>query len=185
MMIGVAQVIGMKPTASLVFSSGPDCAKASVAVAIGKICASAAETVALPTAVSSDLRVIASGKAARSTARSTRPRRPASLKPSQTKLASWSAPQAQAFMPVGVLSDIGYPCVMRGGGAACWPRRTGEMAQAALPCMALGVAGWPSSIGSDGSRDHSFQEPKYMRTSFTPAFLSARKVLDARAPLKQ
>ena len=38
MMIGVAQVIGMKPTASLVFSSGPDCAKASVAVAIGKIC---------------------------------------------------------------------------------------------------------------------------------------------------
>ena len=64
MMIGVAQVIGMKPTASLVFSSGPDCAKASVAVAIGKICASAAETVALPTAVSSERRVIASGKAA-------------------------------------------------------------------------------------------------------------------------
>ena len=36
-MIGVAQVIGMNPTASLVFSSGPDWAKASVAVAIGKI----------------------------------------------------------------------------------------------------------------------------------------------------
>ena len=43
----------------------------------------------------------------------------------------------------------------------------------------------PSSIGSDGSRDHSFQEPKYIRTSFTPAFFSARKVFEARAPLKQ
>ena len=45
--------------------------------------------------------------------------------------------------------------------------------------------GGPDSIGSEGSRDHSFHEPKYMRTSSKPACLSARKVLDARAPLKQ
>ena len=55
---------------------------------------------------------------------------------------------------------------------------------AALPVTRAAV-GRPSSIGSDGSRDHSFQEPKYIRTSFTPAFFSARKVFDARAPLKQ
>src|SRR6202035_4202432 len=51
--------------------------------------------------------------------------------------------------------------------------------------VSLASVGRPSSIGSDGSRDHSFHDPKYIRTSFTPAFLSARKVLDARAPLKQ
>src|SRR5581483_4575220 len=55
---------------------------------------------------------------------------------------------------------------------------------AALP-VTMAAVGRPSSIGSDGSRDHSFQEPKYIRTSFTPAFFSARKVFDARAPLKQ
>ena len=55
---------------------------------------------------------------------------------------------------------------------------------AALPVNA-GSSRSPSSIGSEGSRDHSFQEPKYIRTSFTPAFLSARNVFDARAPLKQ
>ena len=51
--------------------------------------------------------------------------------------------------------------------------------------VSLASVGRPSSIGSEGSRDHSFQEPKYIRTSFTPAFFSARKVFDARAPLKQ
>ena len=51
--------------------------------------------------------------------------------------------------------------------------------------VSLGSTGRPSSIGSEGSRDHSFQEPKYIRTSFTPAFFSARKVFEARAPLKQ
>ena len=45
--------------------------------------------------------------------------------------------------------------------------------------------GRPVSIGSAGSRLHSFHEPKYMRTSVTPAALSATRVLDARAPLKQ
>ncbi|MGC0396585.1 hypothetical protein ABIF91_008971 [Bradyrhizobium sp. USDA 241] len=51
--------------------------------------------------------------------------------------------------------------------------------------MTSAAIGKPCSIGSDGSRDHSFQEPKYIRTSFTPAFLSARNVFEARAPLKQ
>ena len=51
--------------------------------------------------------------------------------------------------------------------------------------VSLASIGSPSSIGSDGSRDHSFQEPKYIRTSFTPAFFKARKVFEARAPLKQ
>src|SRR5262249_5379148 len=55
---------------------------------------------------------------------------------------------------------------------------------AALP-VTMAAVGRPSSIGSAGSRDHSFQEPKYIRTSFTPAFFNARKVFDARAPLKQ
>ena len=54
------------------------------------------------------------------------------------------------------------------------------------PCsVTVAAIGSPSSIGSDGSRDHSFQEPKYIRTSFTPAFFSARNVFEARAPLKQ
>ena len=37
------------------------------------------------------------------------------------------------------------------------------------------------SIGSDGSRDHSFHEPKYIRTSVTLAFFSATNVFEARA----
>ena len=43
----------------------------------------------------------------------------------------------------------------------------------------------PSSIGSEGSRDHSFHDPKYIFTSSYPASFSARNVFDARAPLKQ
>ena len=46
-------------------------------------------------------------------------------------------------------------------------------------------SGASDSMGSEASRDHSFHEPKYMRTSVKPACLSARKVLEARAPLKQ
>src|SRR6266851_1004250 len=42
MMIGVAQVIGMKPTLRSVFSSAPGAAKTSVAVLSGKNCESAA-----------------------------------------------------------------------------------------------------------------------------------------------
>jgi hypothetical protein len=49
MMIGVAQVIGMKPTLRSFFSGGPASAKASVAVLIGKNCDSAASAVEAPT----------------------------------------------------------------------------------------------------------------------------------------
>ena len=48
MMIGVAQVIGMKPTLRFVFSSGAPCAKTSVAVLSGKNCESAASAVEAP-----------------------------------------------------------------------------------------------------------------------------------------
>ena len=70
------------------------------------------------------------------------------------------------------------------------PRERGRAMKKHAVSMPLFRSAWPrvgrpSSIGSDGSRDHSFQEPKYIRTSFTPAFFSARKVFDARAPLKQ
>ncbi len=50
MMIGVAQVIGMKPMLRSFFSIGPPCASTSVAVAIGKTVASAAAAVEAPTA---------------------------------------------------------------------------------------------------------------------------------------
>ena len=50
---------------------------------------------------------------------------------------------------------------------------------------AVTAAGKPSSIGKFSSRDHSFQDPKYTRMSFTPISLSAMKVTDVRAPLKQ
>ncbi len=55
-----------------------------------------------------------------------------------------------------------------------------------LSCC-LGAVGRPSSIGSGWiTRDHSFQEPKYIRTSFTLPVSSAQgSSLEARAPLKQ
>src|SRR5882757_4711562 len=49
MMIGVAQVIGMKPTLRSFFSGVPASANASVAVLIGKNCDSAASAVEAPT----------------------------------------------------------------------------------------------------------------------------------------
>src|SRR5574343_2048825 len=47
------------------------------------------------------------------------------------------------------------------------------------------AVGRPVAMGSESSRDHSFQEPKYMRTFSKPACLSAKNELEARAPLKQ
>ena len=43
------------------------------------------------------------------------------------------------------------------------------------PCQAACPVGegWPLSMGRSGSRYHSFHEPKYRRTSFTPASFSA------------
>jgi hypothetical protein len=57
--------------------------------------------------------------------------------------------------------------------------------QAATLTLAAVLNGSPASIGSEGSRDHSFQEPKYRVTFSTPASLRATRVLEARAPLKQ
>ena len=72
------------------------------------------------------------------------------------------------------------PC--RGQSVRAFEGRTRRHAALVVSVASIGS---PSSIGSDGSRDHSFQEPKYIRTSFTPAFFSARNVFEARAPLKQ
>ena len=72
MMIGVAQVIGMKPILRVFFSIGPaPWAKTSVAVSIGKNCPSAAKRPAEPTERNSARRVVDCGNAARSTADAT------------------------------------------------------------------------------------------------------------------
>src|ERR1700693_2230685 len=74
-------------------------------------------------------------------------------------------------------------------GSAPSPFRGGMTVTHHSAACAVTAAGFPngspSSLGSEGSRDHSFHEPKYMRTSSTPASLSATMVLEARAPLKQ
>ena len=71
MMIGVAQVIGMKPTLRSFFSGAPASAKASAAVLSGKNCDTAASAVAAPTDFRNARRVAACGKTARSTAEAT------------------------------------------------------------------------------------------------------------------
>ena len=73
MMIGVAQVIGMKPTLRSFFSSGPPCANASVAVFSGKNCDSAATAVAAPTDFRNARRATSCGNIARITAEATTP----------------------------------------------------------------------------------------------------------------
>src|SRR5215470_2124569 len=64
MIMGVAQVIGMKPTFRLAFSGAPLEAKASAIVAMGKIWASAAAAVELPTAFRKTRRVAGFGNSA-------------------------------------------------------------------------------------------------------------------------
>src|SRR5437867_2842900 len=75
MMIGVAQVIGMKPTFRSFFSGGPGLSWASVLAAdIGKTDATAADAVAAPTRARNSRRLGSRlPKTARSIARSTRP----------------------------------------------------------------------------------------------------------------
>ncbi len=72
MMIGVAQVIGMKPTLRSFFS-GTASAKASVAVFSGKNCDSAASAVEAPTDLRKARRAASFGKTARMTAEATTP----------------------------------------------------------------------------------------------------------------
>ena len=72
MMMGVAQVIGMKPTLRSFFSGAPvPCANTSVAVASGKNCASAASAVEAPTAFRNARRAASCGKIARINAAAT------------------------------------------------------------------------------------------------------------------
>ena len=64
-MMGVAQVMGMKPTLRSVFSGLPVWAKASVAASSGKKVASAAAAVEVPTAFRKARRFMSFGKSAR------------------------------------------------------------------------------------------------------------------------
>ena len=73
MMIGVAQVIGMKPTFRSFFSGDPPCAKTSVAVLSGKNCDSAASAVEAPTLFRNARRAASFGKILRITAEATTP----------------------------------------------------------------------------------------------------------------
>ncbi len=73
MMIGVAQVIGMKPTLRSFFSSLAPCAKTSVAVLSGKNCEIAASAVEAPTLFRKARRAASFGKIARMTADATTP----------------------------------------------------------------------------------------------------------------
>jgi hypothetical protein len=73
MMIGVAQVIGMKPTLRSFFSSTPPCANTSVAVLRGKNWESAASAVDAPTDLRNARRAASFGNTARITAEATTP----------------------------------------------------------------------------------------------------------------
>ncbi len=73
MMIGVAQVIGMKPTLRSFFSGTPPCANTSVAVLIGKNCETAANAVEAPTDFRNARRAASFGNIARITAEATTP----------------------------------------------------------------------------------------------------------------
>ena len=73
MMIGVAQVIGMKPTLRSFFSGVPASANASVAALIGKNCEIAASAVEAPTDFRKARRAASLGNIARTTAEATTP----------------------------------------------------------------------------------------------------------------
>ena len=75
MMIGVAQVIGMKPTLRSVFSSAGRRLREGLGrrAAAGRRCEIAASAVAAPTAFRKARRAASSGKSARITAASTTP----------------------------------------------------------------------------------------------------------------
>ncbi len=73
MMMGVAHVIGMKPTLRSFFSGVPAWANTSVAVLSGKSCESAASAVEAPTDFKKVRRARSCGKTARITAEATTP----------------------------------------------------------------------------------------------------------------
>ena len=71
MMMGVAQVIGMKPTFSAFFSGAPPCANTSVAVLSGKNWEIAASAVEAPTDFRKARRATSCGNSLRMTAEAT------------------------------------------------------------------------------------------------------------------
>jgi hypothetical protein len=73
MMMGVAQVMGMKPTLSSFFSMAPPWANTSVAVFSGKNCDRAASAVEAPTDFRNARRATSRGNMARITAEATIP----------------------------------------------------------------------------------------------------------------
>ena len=81
MMMGVAQVMGMKPTLRSFFSGAGAWANTSVAVPSGKNCEMAASAVEAPTARRNARRPASSGNSARTTADSTTRDRRASGEP--------------------------------------------------------------------------------------------------------
>jgi hypothetical protein len=85
MMIGVAQVIGMKPTLISLFSGAPAWAKASMAVPSGKNWEIAASAVDAPTPRRKVRRVLSCGNRARTTADSTTRDRRASKEPAAAR----------------------------------------------------------------------------------------------------
>ena len=198
MMIGVAQVIGMKPTLRSFFSGAPaPCANTSVAVLSGKNCASAASAVEAPTDFRKARRTASFGKIARMTAdgddvlvtlsslsvdggalgpvrrrpivlaagshggrRGSLPfrrRRFGSNGLSNIPMSHGLSSRAAAAPPSILAASCRQPpvpaCAPAPGLRRCRfrPRRWARLTS----CM-----GGPVSIGSDGSRDHSFQEPK-------------------------
>lgn len=74
---------------------------------------------------------------------------------------------------------------LRGGSAARTVQTSNPASAGEAAYSAAWANGMPVSIGRLSSRLHSFHDPKYIRTSRTPASRSATSVLDARAPLKQ
>src|SRR5262245_63350186 len=138
MMIGVAQVIGMKPTLRSFFSMAPPCANTSVAVRSGKTCESAASAVEAPTALRKLRRAASCGNTARMTAEATTPwQRSSSLSLStgvhwSCRRASYSCsaslrcrPQAQPARASRRLGSNGLSKVDMGKSSIAAPAATG------------------------------------------------------------
>src|SRR5688572_16790154 len=138
MMMGVAQVMGMKPTLRSFFSGAPPWAKASRAVAKGKTEAIAAIAVAAPTFFRNSRRWASTGKTARRTAASTtRLKRCSSLAGTADRRAwsagAWLPPQPQRCLSRvlgsnGSLNMVGS-LLLVGAGGAYWRLRTQAICQ--------------------------------------------------------
>src|SRR5215213_3226777 len=138
MMMGVAQVMGMKPTLRSFFSGAPPWAKASRAVASGNTEEMAAIAVVAPTVFRNSRRWASTGKTARRTAASTtRLKRCSSLAGTADRRAwsagAWSPPQLQR----GFSRDLGSngslnmvkSLLLVGADGAYWRLRTQAICQ--------------------------------------------------------